>query len=605
MRSRAKYVVATAGHVDHGKSTLVRALTGIEPDRWEEERRRGLTIDLGFAWTTLPSGADVAFVDVPGHERFIPNMLAGLGPAPVVLFVVAADEGWSAQSDDHRDALAALGVEHGLLVISRADRAAENHIDDVIATARVELARTGLAEAPAVVTSAPTGRGLDELRRTLDTVLAQTPSPSTSGRVRLWIDRVFTRTGAGTVVTGTLPSGTIGVGDIMELMGPDGHRPVDIRGLQSEGTSLTTAAPVSRVAVNLRGVGVETLARGDALVTPGAWHSSVEADIRRVGGVPFDDAPEHLVVHIGTAALTARLRRFDSDHARLTFARAVPLSRDDRLVLRNPGQRIVGGGIVLHPDPPGLRRRGDSARRTAVLAGMSEDGGAAEEVARRGAVRVPDLHRLGLVHDGETPPPGVRVIDEWWVDESTCAAWARRLHDAVVGVHEREPMSAGLSTSGVPSLLNLPDGALLPTVIADAGLTSSDGHLSIPGHVPDLGDADEAMNALERRLAEQPFRAPEADDLSALGLGTRELAAAERTGRILRLRDGVVLLPTAPALAMRTLAALDQPFTTSEARQALSTTRRVMIPLLEHLDARGWTRRLDAGHREVVRPTAG
>ncbi len=126
----------------------MRALTGIEPDRWEEERRRGLTIDLGFAWTTLPSGADVAFVDVPpGHERFIPpNMLAGLGPAPVVLFVVAADEGWSAQSDDHRDALAALGVEHGLLVISRADRAAENHIDDVIATARVELARTGLAE---------------------------------------------------------------------------------------------------------------------------------------------------------------------------------------------------------------------------------------------------------------------------------------------------------------------------------------------------------------------------------------------------------------------------------------------------------------------------
>ncbi|WP_232716745.1 selenocysteine-specific translation elongation factor [Gordonia metallireducens] len=596
-----KYVVATAGHVDHGKSTLVRALTGIEPDRWEEERRRGLTIDLGFAWTTLPSGSDVAFVDVPGHERFIPNMLAGLGPAPVVLFVVAADEGWSAQSDDHRDALSALGIEYGVLVISRADRASDGHIEDVIASARAELVGTGLATAPVVVVSAPQGRGLAELRTTLDAVLGQTPRPSTSGRVRLWVDRAFTRTGAGTVVTGTLASGTIRVGDTLELIGADGHRAVDVRGLHSEGSALTMSLPVSRVAVNLRGVGVDAVARGDALVTPGAWHSSAEADIRRVGGVPFDDVPERLVVHLGTAALPARLRPFGPDYARLTFARAVPLSHRDRVVLRNPGQRIVGGGVVLHPDPPELRRRGDSARREAALARMSDAGGAADEVARRGAVRVVELQRLGLVDDGDTAPAGVRVVDDWWVDESSCAAWIKRLRDAVVEVHEREPMSAGLSASGVPALLELPDPALLATVVADAGLASADGYLSIPGHVPDLGDAEEAMSALERRLAERPFRAPESDDLTALGLGARELAAAERTGRILRLRDGVVLLPTAPALAMRTLAALPQPFTTSEARQALGTTRRVVIPLLELLDGRGWTRRIDAGHREVVR----
>ncbi|GAC01449.1 selenocysteine-specific elongation factor [Gordonia namibiensis NBRC 108229] len=596
-----KYVVATAGHVDHGKSTLVRAFTGIEPDRWDEERRRGLTIDLGFAWTTMPSGADVAFVDVPGHERFIPNMLAGLGPAPVVLFVVAADEGWSAQSDDHRDALAALGIEHGLLVISRADRATDTRIDDVIASARVELADTGLAEAPVVVVSAPEGRGLDELRTTLDAVLAWTPRPPTSGRVRFWIDRAFTRTGAGTVVTGTLAAGAIGVGDTLELVGADGYRAVDVRGLHSEGTALTTAAPVSRVAVNLRGVGVDTLNRGDALVTPGAWHSSAQADIRRVGGVAFDDVPEQLVVHLGSAALSARLRPFDADHARLTFARAVPLSRGDRLVLRNPGQRIVGGGIVLHPDPPELRRRGDSARRATALARMSDADGAAEEVARRGAMRVTELRRLGLVDEGDAAPAGVRVVDDWWVDESSCAAWAERLRRAVVEVHARDPIAAGLSRSGASVMLGLPDGALLPTVVAGAGLVSVDGHLSIPGHVPDLGDAEEAIGALERRLTEHPFRAPEADDLSALGLGARELAAAERTGRIHRLPDGVVLLPTAPALAMRTLAALPQPFTTSEARQALGTTRRVVIPLLEHLDGRGWTRRIDAGHREVVR----
>ena len=596
-----KYVVATAGHVDHGKSTLVRALTGIEPDRWEEERRRGLTIDLGFAWTTLPSGADVAFVDVPGHERFIPNMLAGLGPAPVVLFVVAADEGWSAQSDDHRDAVAALGIEYGLLVITRADRASPDRVREVIDLSRDRLSRTGLSDAPAVVVSAPDRVGIDELRTRLDAVLAGMSSPSTSGRVRFWIDRVFTRTGAGTVVTGTLAAGTIAVGDTLDLLTVDGRRRLDVRGLQSEGATLTTAAPVSRVAINLRGVGVDDVSRGDALVTPGAWHTSAVADVRRVSGMSFEEAPEHLVAHIGTAALPVRLRPFDGDHARVTLARAVPMSRGDRLVLRDPGQRIVGGGVVLHPDPPALTRRGDATRRAASLAAMSDDAGAAEEVHRRGAMRVTDLTRLGLVDDAEPTPHGVRVIGEWWVDETSLTAWAERLRAAVVDLHDRDPLSAGLSASGAPALLGLPDTTLLATVISEAELSSSDRHLAVPDHKPSLGDADDAVRALERRLADHPFRAPEADDLAALGLGARELAAAERTGRILRLRDGVVLLPTAPALAMRTLASLDQPFTTSAARQALETTRRVVIPLLEHLDARGWTRRLDAGHREVVR----
>ena len=596
-----KYVVATAGHVDHGKSTLVRALTGIEPDRWEEERRRGLTIDLGFAWTTLPSGADVAFADVPGHERFIPNMLAGLGPAPVVLFVVAADEGWSAQSDDHRDAVAALGIEYGLLVITRADRASPDRVREVIDLSRDRLSRTGLSDAPAVVVSAPDRVGIDELRTRLDAVLAGTSPPSTSGRVRFWIDRVFTRTGAGTVVTGTLAAGTIAVGDTLDLLTVDDRRRLDVRGLQSEGATLTTAAPVSRVAINLRGVGVDDVSRGDALVTPGAWHTSAVADVRRVSGMSFEEAPEHLVAHIGTAALPVRLRPFDGDHARATLARAVPMSRGDRLVLRDPGQRIVGGGVVLHPDPPALTRRGDATRRAATLAAMSDDPGVAEEVHRRGAIRVTDLARLGLVEHAEPTPHGVRAIGEWWVAESSLTAWAERLHAAVRELHQRDPLSAGLSASGAPTLLGLPDTTLLATVISEAGLSSSNGHLAVPGHRPSLGDADDAVRALERRLADHPFRAPEADDLTALGLGARELAAAERTGRILRLRDGVVLLPTAPALAMRTLASLDQPFTTSTARQALGTTRRVVIPLLEYLDARGWTRRLDAGHREVVR----
>ncbi|RLZ03330.1 selenocysteine-specific translation elongation factor, partial [Kocuria tytonicola] len=206
------HVVATAGHVDHGKSTLVRALTGIEPDRWDEEKQRGLTIDLGFAWTELPSGTHVAFVDVPGHERFLANMLAGVGPAPVVCFVVAADEGWQEQSGDHRDALAALGISHGLIVVTKADRAPDR-VGAVVARARAELAATGLRDAPAVAVSAVEGTGLDEFREVLDAVLSRVPAPDPRARVRLWIDRAFTISGAGTVVTGTLTAGTLRVGD--------------------------------------------------------------------------------------------------------------------------------------------------------------------------------------------------------------------------------------------------------------------------------------------------------------------------------------------------------------------------------------------------------
>jgi selenocysteine-specific elongation factor len=593
-----QHVVATAGHVDHGKSTLVRALTGIEPDRWAEERRRGLTIDLGFAWTTLPSGREVAFVDVPGHERFLGNMLAGLGPAPVVCFVVAADEGWQAQSSDHRDAVAALGIRHGLLVISRVDRAPDR-IDDVIAQARAELADTGLRDAPAVAVSAVDGSGLSELRTALDDVLAAVPAPSTTARVRLWVDRSFTITGAGTVVTGTLAAGTIADGDRLELVGRRGREAV-VRGLESRGEPYPALGPVTRAALNLRGVSADQVRRGDVLLTPGAWETTRTLDVRRVSGGGFSEAPERLTVHVGTAAAPARLRPFDDDHARLVLDRRLPLVLGDRLVLRHPGsRRVLAGAQVLDADPPALRRRGDSARRIGALAAMDTRGDVLVEVARRGVVTGEHLHRLGFRTDHV--PTGIRVIKTWWVHVPTYEAWQQRLRVAVQELHDRDPLAAGLSRGAASDLLALPDPALLDEISRAAGLEQAEGLIRLPGRSDDLGPAEAAVAELADRLRDNPFHAPEADDLAALHLGVRELAAAERAGRLLRLRDGVVLLPTAPALAMRELARLDQPFTTSEARQALSTTRRVAIPLLEHLDSRGWTRRLDAGHREVVR----
>jgi selenocysteine-specific elongation factor len=573
----------------------------MEPDRWEEERRRGLTIDLGFAWTTLASGREVAFVDVPGHHRFLSNTLAGLGPAPVVCFVVAADEGWQAQSSDHRDALAALGIRHGLIVITRADRAPEA-ADEVLARAREELSETGLCGAPGVIVSAVDGAGLTELRATLDGVLSQVPRPETTARVRLWVDRSFTITGAGTVVTGTLAAGTLARGDRLEVLGAERMRSVVIRGLQSRGEPYPTLGPVARVALNLRGVSRDAVHRGDALVTPDAWPSTRTLDVRRITGSPLTEAPAQLVVHVGTAAMPARLRPFDDDHGRLTLGRRLPLVLGDRLVLRYPGSsQVLGGAQVLDAEPPALRRRGDSARRSEALAGMDAGGDVGTEVARRGAVRESHLRRLGLLSGDAKPPTGVRMLDGWWVHTATYDAWRQRLRTAVHELHSRDPLADGLSRGAARDLLGLPDESLLGAVARDAGLEQAGGYIRAAGTRDDLGRAEAAVGELEARLRAQPFHAPEADDLSALRLGARELAAAERAGRLLRLRDGVVLLPNAPALAMRELAGLKQPFTTSQARQALGTTRRVAIPLLEHLDARGWTRRLDAGHREVVR----
>ena len=591
------FVVATAGHVDHGKSTLVRALTGMEPDRWAEERRRGLTIDLGFAWTRLPSGRDVAFVDVPGHERFLANMVAGLGPVPAVCFIVAADEGWQAQSSDHRDVIQALGISHGLVVLTRCDRA-RHPLDGVLARVRAELADTGLRDAPAVAVSALRGTGLSQLRASLDGVLATLPPPRPKERVRLWIDRSFSISGAGTVVTGTLAAGTLSVGDRLQLVGRGTSQPVTIRGLHGRNQKLESAGPTSRVALNLRGgVPAEQVHRGDALVAPEAWDLVDTVDVRRTMGAPLDAAPTQLQLHLGTAAVPCRLRPLGADHGRLVLDWPLPLEVGDRLVLRTTGSRsVLAGARVLDVDPPHLERRGDAARRGATLAGMSVHGDALHEVARRGAIRISQLRRMGIA--GLDPVPGqVRVVDQWWIHEPALSSWRDRLLGAVQQQVERDPLTAGLSRGAAMPLLGPAAAQLLDLVICEAGLESRDGMITLAGRGQGLGAAETGVSEIERRLGRAPFAAPEAHDLAQLGLGARELAAAQQRGRLLRLEQGIVLLPPAPEMAMRILAALPQPFTTSQARQALGTTRRVAIPLLEHLDGRGWTRRLESGAR--------
>jgi selenocysteine-specific elongation factor len=619
------HVIATAGHVDHGKSTLVRALTGTEPDRWAEERRRGLTIDLGYAWTTLDSGQQLAFVDVPGHQRFIGNMLAGLGPAPAVLFVVAADEGWRRQSDEHLAAVSALGLRHGILAVTRSDLADPSA---ALAEARAHLASSSLGEVPAVAVSGTTGAGLDELRRLLEELSAGLPVPDPTERVRLWVDRSFTMRGSGTVVTGTLGAGTIRVGDTLELRG----EPVRVRALQSLGQDHDQVQGVARVAVNLRQVSTHDVVRGDTLVTPGSWTVTSTVDARlvpcagRVAAGPVaadrdgretrwsDALAGELMLHVGTVAAPVHVRPLGNDTVRLTMPAALPLQAGDRTILRDPGfQRVVAGALVLDADPPALRRRGAAAARGRQLAAASGTPDLLTEVGRRGAARVADLAALGIpqsVLDAAGADGGgtggadsaLRRDGEWLVTGAQWDQWVRDLGAAVDAQAMASPLDPGLSADAARRACDLPDIRLLEAAARDAHLQLRSGRVSRPHAAPTFGPAEAGLRALESRLQERPFAAPERPDLEGWGLGPRELAAAERAGRILRLADGVVLLPATPALAMRELAKLPQPFTTSAARQALTTTRRVAIPLLEHLDALGWTRRLDTGHREILRP---
>ncbi|QSB12748.1 selenocysteine-specific translation elongation factor [Natronosporangium hydrolyticum] len=589
-------VVATAGHVDHGKSTLVRALTGMEPDRWEQERRRGLTIDLGFAWTDLPTGETVAFVDVPGHERFVPNMLAGVGPVPAVLLVVAADEGWMPQSAEHLAALDGLGVRHGVLVVTRTDLAEPAA---AVESARAALAGTslaGLAAAPVLVSApageGPAGEGLVQLRAALARLAAAVPPAETSAPVRLWVDRVFTIHGSGTVLTGTLPAGTLRVGD--ELALASSGRPVRVRGLQALGGSVAEISGVARVAVNLRGIDRGQVRRGDALVCPGGFQVTGLVDVR-VTGDPATALPGQLQLHVGAAAVPVRVRPLGADTARLRLARPLPLHVGDRGLLRDPGRNHIAGGVrMLDVAPPEMpRRRGAAAARAALLAELDGAPDLVSELRRRRLIRRTELVTMGV-------PAGdmAAVAGDWLADRSWWRAQQDRLRELVEAHQREQPLDGGLPSATAARQLGLPDRALV-VALATEPLTLRDGRVTTgAAALPEpLRLRTEQLLA---ELAGAPFQAPASDQLAALGLGAAELAAAERAGLLLRLADQVVVAPDAAVAAVAVLAELPQPFTLSQARRALSTTRRVAVPLLELLDRRGETRRLVDDRRHVV-----
>lgn len=588
------HVVATAGHVDHGKSTLVRALTDMEPDRWEEEHRRGLTIDLGFAWAALPSGESLAFVDVPGHERFVNNMLAGVGPVPAVMFVVAADEGWMPQSAEHLDAVNALGVRHGLLAVTRSDLADPTPARD---HALRELASTSLGEVETVTVSGSSGAGVPELQAALGRLVSGLPDPDRDASVRLWVDRAFSIRGAGTVVTGTLAAGTLRVGDEL-VLAPSGQR-VRVRGLQTLKRRSDTISAVARVAINLRGVDRDDVRRGMALLTPDAWVTADTVDVRLWGATErADELPGELTVHAGAAGIPAWVRPLGADTARLRLSTPLPLRIGDRAVLREPGRRrILGGGVVLDVRPPRLRHRGAGTARAQQLAHMSGEPDGAGELSRRGLVRRRELVAMGCA------VPRVPSAGEWLADPQHWAQLRDRLVEKVRAYGSANPLDPGMPFEVARRAIGAPDLRVLEALATEArdhDLVSRDGRLSLGEPAPALPQqARRALETLRRDLEAAPYTAPEAGRLAELGLTSQLLGATVRAGELVRVADGVYLLPDAPERAADVLAGLEQPFTVSQARKALDTTRRVAVPLLELLDSRGVTMRTDTNHRRM------
>ena len=577
-------VVATAGHVDHGKSTLIRALTGQDPDRLAEERARGMTIDLGFAWCTLASGRELAFVDVPGHVRFIKNMLAGVGAVDACLFVVAADDGWMPQSEEHLRILELLGIGRGIVALTKVATVPAARRAEVRAQVRARLRGTFLAEAALVEVDAPAGEGVGALAGALDD-LAAGPSPVVDrARPRLWVDRVFVARGAGSVVTGTLTGGGVAVGDdLLVVPGPPPeHRPfrVRVRALQSHRRALSGAPPGGRVALNLAGVARPELRRGQALVRAGQFEPArtFDATLAVLGALGHDVGRRGAFqIHVGAAQYsvgvrlldTARLAPGEEGLARLHLPVALPLLPGDRYVLREAGRaETVGGGEILVVDP----------QTPAATARPAP--GARYVVAERGFVDASLLERL----TGEALPPDV---GRWVVDPAARAAAESALATRVASAGAR-----GLELAVLDERERALLGGLAGVVVA-AGRALASEHAG--GGSEGLG-----VDGFLAALAAAPFTPPAPAEHGVDPATLRELARR----RLVSGSQGVFFSADAVARAAETVAALlagaPEGITVSEVREALGTTRKYALPLLALLDANGVTRR--RGETRVAGP---
>lgn len=620
------YVIGTAGHVDHGKSTLVKALTDIDPDRLPEEKEREMTVDLGFAWLTLPSGREVSIVDVPGHERFIKNMLAGVGAIDLAMLIVAADESVMPQTREHLAILDLLRIRRGLVVITKTDLVDDELVELVQAEVEDALAGTAFAGCPMAAVSAYTGAGLADLKATLDGILDDTETRRDLGRPRLPVDRCFTVSGFGTVVTGTLIDGSVAVGQQVELA-PSG-RQARIRGLQSHQSRLDSATPGVRLALNLSGISRDDVLRGEVITNPGWLRPTrrLDANLRMVKGAPHAlKHNEGVTFHLFTSETTGRVRLLDADRlppgsdgwVQVLLDEPVPMVKGDFFVLRS-SEDTLGGGQVADPNPRRRHRRfaADVLERLTML-----DAGASADVIftiadqlgpcdlrtlsqRSNLSEAEVLERLdALTESGEVVALGRMGT------QADAVVYSRRGWDivrnqaqvALQAYHHQYPLRRGAPPQELRSRLKVSQPVYLRAAarLAGEGAVADDGGLiRAPDHRVELsarqnGDIERYLAA----LAAEPWSPP-----TDRALDPELLAYLQDRGEVVKVNESVVFTAAAYAeMTARIVTHLQTngKVTVADARTIFGTSRKYVLPLLEYLDQQRITRRV--GDERVLR----
>ena len=620
------YVIGTSGHVDHGKSTLVKALTNIDPDRLPEEKEREMTVDLGFAWMTLPSGREVSIVDVPGHERFIKNMLAGVGAIDLALLIVAADESVMQQTREHLAILDLLKIHRGIVVITKTDLVDEELVELVKAEVEDTLVGTSFEGAPMIGVSAYTGNGLEDLKNLLDQTLDQTQVRRDLGRPRLPIDRCFSITGFGTVVTGTLIDGTFSVGQEVQLV-PSGTN-CRIRGLQSHNSKVDYTDPGVRLAVNLSGISRSDVIRGEILTVPGWLYSARRLDARVRMVKNASHALRHnegVTFHLFTSETTARVRLLDADRlapgsegwVQILLDEPIPMVKGDFFVLRS-AEDTLGGGQVVDPNPRRRYRRFDD---DVIERLMMLDQGTGEDVlisiadqwgpcnlitlSQRANISSEEvLERLSQLTDsGDMVVLGDLAKDSDAVVYSR-AGWEaskNKIFAALNTYHNQFPLRRGVPNQEIRSRLVLPQAIYLRLIAKlnqDGNLVEEAQYIRMPDHKAELTlNLEQEASDYITQLEKEPY-SPATD----LPIDSELLNALIDQGKVVKVNESVIFTSTSyQTMTGQITAYLREKgsITVAEARTLFNSSRKYMLPLLEYLDQQRITRRV--GDERVLR----
>ncbi len=607
------FVLGTAGHIDHGKSVLVQALTGIDPDRLREEKERGMTIDLGFAWLKLPSGQEVGIVDVPGHERFIKNMLAGVGGIDFALLVVAANEGVMPQTREHLAILDLLRVQRGIVVITKKDLVDDEWLSLVKTEVEELIAPTALSQALVIAVSAVTREGLSDLVSAIDELLSSAEPKKDMGRPRLPIDRVFTITGAGTVITGTLIDGSLTVGQEVEIV-PAGLKS-RLRGLQTHKTSVSTAAPGSRVAANLVGVTTSQLQRGDVLTKPG-WLIPITTLSVQLRLLPYLRRPlRHnatVSFHTGSAEIMAKVRLLEKEKlepgettwAQLVLSKPMALVKGDRFIIRS-SMETLGGGDIVDARAKRLRRF-----RPAIIQSLRVKGeGTAEEIIMVLLETKQPLELPALLVQCDLPASEAQPAVESLIQQSrvigvgqgehlllfTAFGWERLIEQATAVLqdyHQRFPTRLGMPKVELGSRLKL--GKHSPAILQrllDEGVLSEEGlAVRLSSYQVQLTQAQQAkVDAFLQSLVKNPY-APPSDLIPELDL----LNLLVEQHRVVKVGDVVFSASAYNEMVEKVTSHIKSngKVTLAEVRDLFITSRKYAQALMEHLDEKKITRRV-------------